>query len=46
MATEALAGTRMIKVTDHKTKIDWTQFLQDIAECYADAERITLVMTT
>ncbi|WP_156777111.1 IS630 family transposase [Nitrococcus mobilis] len=44
MATEPLAETRMTKVTDRKTKIDWAQFLQDIAERYADAERITLIM--
>lgn len=44
MASEPLAGTRMTKVTERKTKIDWAQFLRDIAERYADAERITLVM--
>lgn len=44
MASEPLAGTRLSKVTERKTKIDWAQFLQDIAERYADAEKITLVM--
>lgn len=44
MATEPLAGRRMAKVTRRKTKIDWAHFLQDIAECYGDAEKITLVM--
>lgn len=44
MASEPLAGTRMTKVTEHKTKVDWARFLQDIAERYQDAERITLVM--
>jgi hypothetical protein len=31
MASEPLAGTRMTKVTERKTKVDWAQFLQDIA---------------
>ena len=44
MATEPLAGKRMTKVTERKTKIDWAQFLADIATRYEDATRITLVM--
>ena len=44
MASEPLAGTRMTKVTEHKTKVDWALFLQDIAGRYQEAERITLVM--
>jgi hypothetical protein len=44
MASEPLAGTRITKVTERKTKVDWARFLQDIAERYQDAERITLVM--
>jgi hypothetical protein len=44
MATEPLAGKRMTKVTERKTKIDWAAFLQDIAGHYGDAEKITLVM--
>jgi len=44
MASEPLAGKRMTKVTERKTKSDWAQFLQDIAQRYARAERITLVM--
>lgn len=44
MANEPLAGQRITKVTDRKTKRDWAQFLQDIARRYAHAERITLVM--
>ena len=44
MATEPLAGRRMTKVTERKTKIDWARFLADIAERYADAGKITLVM--
>ena len=34
----------MTKVTERKTKVDWAQFLQDIAEHYPDAQKITLVM--
>ena len=44
MASEPLAGTRMTKVTERKTKVDWARFLQDIAERYRDAKEITLVM--
>ena len=44
MASEPLAGTRMTKVTEYKTKVDWAQFLQEIAERYQDAQKITLVM--
>ncbi len=44
MATEPLAGKRMTKVTERKTKIDWAQFLADIAGRYQDATTITLVM--
>jgi len=31
MASEPLAGTRMTKVTEYKAKVDWAQFLQNIA---------------
>ena len=44
MANEPLAGTRMTRVTERRTKTDWAHFLADIAERYADATRITLVM--
>ncbi len=44
MATEPLAGKRMTKVTERKTKIDWAQFLADIAKRYQDATTIILVM--
>ncbi len=42
MATEPLASKRMTKVTERK--IDWAQFLADIAGRYQDATTITLVM--
>ena len=44
MACEPLAGKRLVKITEKKTKIDWAYFIEEIAEHYADAERITLVM--
>ena len=44
MASEPLAGTRITKVTERKTKVDWAQFLQDIAARYQGAKKITLVM--
>lgn len=44
LACEPLAGERMVKVTERKTKQDWAYFLEDIAKRYEEAERITLVM--
>ena len=44
MATEPLAGWRLTKVTERRTKADWACFLRDIAAQYPDATRITLVM--
>ena len=44
MADEPLAGTRMTKVTERRTKADWARFLADIAERYSSATRITPVM--
>lgn len=44
MANEPLAGRRMTKVTERRTKTDWAHFLDDIAGQYPDATRITLVM--
>ena len=44
MACEPLAGKRMTKVTQQKTKLDWAQFVDDIARQYPLAKRITLVM--
>jgi DDE superfamily endonuclease len=44
MACEPLAGTRLTKVTERKTKLDWAQFVDDIAKQYPEAQRITLVM--
>ena len=44
VATEPLAGKRITKVTERKGKVDWAQFIDDIARHYPDADRITLVM--
>jgi transposase len=44
MAGEPLAGKRMVKVTERRTKRDWAQFVKEIAEQYPKAESITLVM--
>lgn len=44
LACEPLAGERMVKVTERKTKQDWASFLEDIATQYEEAEKITLVM--
>lgn len=44
MANEPLAGTRMVEVTESKTKVDWAIFVEKIASRYEDAKKITLVM--
>lgn len=44
MANEPLSGKRIVKVTERKTKLDWADFLKDIAQNYPNANKITLVM--
>ena len=44
MACEPLAGWRLTKVTERRTKTDWARFIEDIANSYPQAQRITLVM--
>ena len=44
MACEPLAGKRMVKITERKTKKDWALFLEEIAGSYQNAEKIILVM--
>ena len=44
MACEPLAGKRIVKITERKTKQDWSLFLEEIASHYQEAEKITLVM--
>jgi len=43
MAVEALAGHRITKVTERKTKEDYAHFMKDVALHYSDAEKIVLV---
>lgn len=45
MAYEPLAGKRMTKVTDQRTKIDWAHFIKELVDVhYRDAIKIVLVM--
>ncbi len=44
MANEPLAGKRITKVTERKTKSDWAVFIKEILDQYPDAERIILIM--
>ena len=44
LACEPLAGTRMVKITERKTKRDWACFLEEFADQHKKAEKITLVM--
>lgn len=44
IACEPLVGTRMVKVTERKTKKDWANFLEEISVHYKTAQKITLVM--
>ena len=44
LACEPLAGKRMVRVTERRTKRDWAYFVEEIAGRYEFAEKITLVM--
>jgi len=44
MANEPLAGKRMAKVAEGKTKSDWARFIRELMEYYENARKITLVM--
>jgi hypothetical protein len=44
ISCEPLAGKRTVKVTERKTKRDWAGFIEEIADQYESAEKITLVM--
>lgn len=43
MAVEPLAGQRVVKVTERKTKKDYAGFMKSLASRYPDAEKIVLV---
>lgn len=44
IACEPLAGKRMVKITERKTKRDWAFFMEDIANQNEEVDKITLVM--
>jgi hypothetical protein len=45
LANEPLAGFRTVKITDRKCKVDWAEFIKEIADVhYPEVELITLVM--
>jgi transposase len=44
MANEPLTGKRMVKITKRKTKLDWAEFIKEVADSCPDAKKITLVM--
>jgi hypothetical protein len=44
MCNEPLAGRRFVKITEKKKQEDWANFVEEIADQYPDAEKITLVM--
>lgn len=45
IANEPLAGKRFVKITDQKKKVDWAEFIKEIADIYyPEATKIRLVM--
>ena len=44
MANEPLAGKRVTRVTERKTKSDWAEFIRELTNCYEKAEKLTLVL--
>jgi len=44
LAVEPLASTRLVQITARRTKTDWAAFLEAIAQHYASAHTIILVM--
>lgn len=44
MAVEPLVGKRIVRITERKTKIDWSIFLEEISKHYEHVEKIILVM--
>lgn len=42
-AIEPLAGKRIVKVYDQRTKAEYTRFMQTLAESYKDAKKIIVV---
>ena len=44
LASEPVAGKRFVKITARRTKKDWANFIENIANEYSNAQKITLVM--
>jgi len=44
LASEPLAGWRMARVRDRRTRGDWAAFIKELSESHPEAEKITLVM--
>ena len=45
MEVEPLGGKRTVKITEHRTRIDWAHFIQEMLEQrYPDAKKVVLVM--
>lgn len=45
LANEPLAGFRTVKITNKKCKVDWAEFIRELADNhYPEAELITLIM--
>jgi hypothetical protein len=45
IATEPLAGRRVLAVTERRTRVDWAHFVRDLIDVeYPDAEKVVLVM--
>ena len=45
LEVEALGGTRKVKITERRTRIDWAHFIQEMLEGrYPGAEKVVLVM--
>ena len=42
-AIEPLAGKRITKVYEHRTKLEYTRFMQHLSESYANAKKIIVV---
>lgn len=45
LSFEPLKGKRQVEVTDHRTKVDWANFIKTLVDVeYANADKIVLVM--
>ena len=44
LAVEPLTGQRIVRVTQRRTRMDWSFFLRDVARLWCDAGKITLAM--